>query len=157
MAKPDRGFLIGALLMIPNHNLSKQVTDSYADAGFSDLTPAHSAVFRFLSREGDRITDLAERAHMTKQSMGYLVKQLEANGYVERIPDPSDGRAQLVRRTERGWAVNRFARQKVQEIQDEWTELLGEEKMQQLLENLADLVKLLGVEFAGSTADVDDN
>jgi DNA-binding MarR family transcriptional regulator len=48
---------------------------------------------------------LAERAHMTKQAMAELVAHLEAQGYVERIPDPNDGRAELVRTTTRGRAV----------------------------------------------------
>ena len=42
---------------------------------------------------------------MTKQSMAQLVAHLERHGYVERIPDPADGRAKLVRATERGREV----------------------------------------------------
>ena len=38
-----------------------------------------------------------ERAQITKQSMAELVLHLERLGYVERVPDPSDRRAKLVR------------------------------------------------------------
>ena len=42
---------------------------------------------------------LAERAAITKQSMAELVAHLERHGYVERVPDPTDRRAKLVRST----------------------------------------------------------
>jgi hypothetical protein len=42
---------------------------------------------------GARITDLAERAQVTKQTAGFLVDQLERAGYVRRVPDPRDARA----------------------------------------------------------------
>src|SRR5712692_9351156 len=133
MEQSNEGFLIGALLVIPATTIRKRVADGYAVAGFPDLRPAHAVVFQYLSPKGDRVTELAERAQMTKQAMGYLVDQLEERGYVERVADPTDGRAQLVRRTERGWEVNRVARRLVQEIQDEWAAQLGADRMQQLI------------------------
>ena len=57
-----------------------------------------------------RSPTLAERAQMTKQSMGELVRHLEAHGYVERMPDPADGRAKLVRATDRGREVYAIVR-----------------------------------------------
>ena len=51
------------------------------------------------------MSELAARAQITKQSMAELVAHLEQYGYVERIPDPADGRAKLVRATIRGRAV----------------------------------------------------
>ena len=53
---------------------------------------------------------LADRARMTKQSMTELVAHLERHGYVERVPDPADGRAKLVRATGRGREVYAVAR-----------------------------------------------
>ena len=35
--------------------------------------------------------------------MGELVAHLVERGYLETVPDPSDGRARLVRATARGW------------------------------------------------------
>ena len=43
----------------------------------------------------------AEQAQVTKQTAGFLVDQLEKAGYLERVPDPTDGRARLVRVTEK--------------------------------------------------------
>ena len=142
MAQRDE-VLIGALLAIPYAALVRRVHAGYVAAGFDDIRPAHTPVFQHLAPEGSRVTELAERAGMTKQAMGYLIAYLEEHGYVERAPDPRDGRAQVVRRTERGWAINRTARRVVQEVQDEWARRLGDERMRELRTLLAALVEVV--------------
>ena len=52
-----------------------------------------------------RISDLAEREAVSQPGMTSLVNRLEAAGQAERVPDPSDGRAALVRITEAGRAL----------------------------------------------------
>ena len=61
------------------------------------------AIFQNLGPDGARIGELAERAKLTNQSVGYLVDYLEQHGYVERRPDPTNRQATLVCLTERGW------------------------------------------------------
>ena len=86
---------------------------------------------------------MAERAQITKQSMGYLVDYLEECGYVERRPDPSDRRAALIVLTERGWEQVRAALGIIAAIENEWTRSLGEERMEQLRELLGELRRLM--------------
>jgi DNA-binding MarR family transcriptional regulator len=150
MDAPEDGFLIGSLLLVPYEALAKRVQEGYAAAGFTDLRPAHAPVFRYLAPAGERVTTVAARAGTSKQAMGYLVEYLVERGYLERVPDPTDGRAQIVRRTARGWAVNQMARRVVGEVQAEWAAWLGEERMAQLLARLRDLSHLLGADYAGS-------
>ena len=76
-----------------------------AALGHPEVRAAHGAVFEFLDDAGTRVSVLADRARMTKQSMTELVAHLERHGYVERVPDPADGRAKLVRATARGREV----------------------------------------------------
>lgn len=147
------GFLIGALVNIPATLLMRRVYEGLIVAGFHELRPAHTPVFQLLAPQGSRVTELAEQAGMTKQSMAYLIDYLEEHGYVERVPDPTDGRAQLVCRTARGWEVNHMSAHLVWQIQQEWTQLLGEERMKQLLSLLSDLVSLLGEQYSGSVAE----
>jgi DNA-binding MarR family transcriptional regulator len=52
-----------------------------------------------------RISELAEREAISQPGMTTLVNRLEAAGYAERIPDPTDGRATLVRITDVGRTV----------------------------------------------------
>jgi DNA-binding MarR family transcriptional regulator len=148
------GFLIGALVNIPSGILVRRVHEGLIAAGFCELRPAHTPVFQLLAPEGSRVTELAEQAGIAKQSMGYLINYLEQHGYVERVPDPTDGRAQLVRRTPCGWEVNRMSAHLVWEIQQEWTHLLGEERMKHLQSLLSDLVSLLGEQYRGSVAEL---
>src|SRR6476620_9130241 len=69
---------------------------------FADIRPTHGCVFRFVGGSGLRLTLLAEMAGMTKQSVGEVVDDLAARGYVKRIADPEDKRAKLICLTERG-------------------------------------------------------
>ena len=101
-------------------------------------------MFQHIEAGGSRLTDLAERAQITKQSMGYLVDYLEQRGYLERRPDPSDRRAALISLTERGWEQIRAALGIIATLEEEWGSRLGEPRMQQLRELLGDLRQLTG-------------
>jgi DNA-binding MarR family transcriptional regulator len=154
VADDDRGFLIGALLGFPNLALTARVFQALQARGFTDISPAHQPVMKVLGPEGNTITDLARRVGMTKQSMGYLVDQLESCGYVERIPSPADGRAVIVRRTKKGWVYNRAALEEVTAIHREWTALLGQAKMARLTALLRELSSKLGFAYEGSVPDL---
>lgn len=134
---------VGILLRDPFQEVVRRVSAGLTEAGFDDLRPAHTAVFQHIDAEGSRLTDLAERAQITKQSMGYLVDYLEECGYVERRPDPSDRRAALIVLTERGWEQVRAALGIIAAIEDEWTRSLGEDRMEQLRELLGELGRLM--------------
>lgn len=156
----DRQARIGALLAIPHGELQRRVQAGFAAAGLPEIRPAHSAIFQLLPREGERVTELAARIGTTKQAVGYLVAYLETHGYLERVPDPTDGRAFLVRRTEKGWRVNQTARGLVEGVQAEWATQIGEERMAQLLELLRHLVHELGIQYSprlGGVAPDDPN
>jgi len=130
---------IGILLRDLHHDLVQRVTIELADAGFADIRPAHTAVFQHIDADGSRLTDLADRAHITKQSMGYLVDYLEARGYLERRPDPNDRRVALICLTEHGWDQVRAALAIITEIEDEWTRQLGKSRMSQLRDAATEL------------------
>jgi DNA-binding MarR family transcriptional regulator len=98
---------LGALLRLPLETLLDYVYEELSKAGYVELRVAHGAVFRHISRDGSRITTLAARARITKQSMAELIEYLRSCGYVELVADPTDGRAKLARLTARGWKVHR--------------------------------------------------
>ena len=104
-----------------------------ADAGFEDVREGHGCVFGFVDLEnGSRLTDLAERARLTKQAVGEAVAELEQLGYIERVPDPEDGRAKIIRLTARGEDAARMGRRLFAEIEAEWAERFGEERIADL-------------------------
>ena len=130
---------LAILLREPFRVASERLHDRFAERGHPDVRPPHGNVFQFLDDTGTRVSVLAQRAQITKQSMAELVAELERHGYVERVPDPSDRRAKLVRATLRGKQVYAIAREFVAEVEQEWTERLGERKLRQLREILQEL------------------
>jgi DNA-binding MarR family transcriptional regulator len=130
---------IGILLRTPFQEVVRRVSEGLAEAGFDDIRPAHTAVFQHIKAEGSRLSELAERAQLAKQSMGYLVDYLEERGYLERRPDPTDRRATLICLTERGWDEVRAALRIIAEIEEEWARRLGKRRMGQLRELLGEL------------------
>jgi DNA-binding MarR family transcriptional regulator len=130
---------LGLLLFIPYRAMEREVLDALAEAGFDDVTLAQARVFQRINPEGSRLTELAEAAQLTKQTVGFLVDQLERAGYVERTPDPRDGRARLVRVAERGAAAVRASVGVVAEIEGRWAAHLGPTRTAQLREALTAL------------------
>jgi DNA-binding MarR family transcriptional regulator len=133
---------VGLLLFLPYRAMETRVFEGLAAAGFDDVTRAQGRVFQRIAPEGSRLTDLAEQAGVTKQTAGFLVDQLESSGYVERVPDPADGRARLVRITERGARSVAASSKIVAEVESEWTAHLGAGRMAQLRAILTDLREL---------------
>jgi DNA-binding MarR family transcriptional regulator len=100
--------------------------------GHTDLRPALLAVAQHIGAEGSRVTDLAAQAQLTKATVVRTVDELERLGYVERAPDPADGRAKLVRLTPRAVAVQQDAREIIQELREEWAKALEPGEMDEL-------------------------
>ena len=132
--------IFSQLLRRPYDALLMRIHAELAAAGFADSYPAWGTnIFHYLREGGLRLTELAERTHTTKQALLYTINQLEAAGYVERVPDPTDGRAKIIRLTERGWEVRRVGDEIIASIEHECVQQLGEEKMRQFNELMKDV------------------
>ena len=129
----------GLLLYIPYRWLENRVVEALARAGFTDITVAQMKIMQRIGADGTRLTELAEQAQVTKQTAGFLVDQLAKSGWVERVPDPSDKRARLVRVAARGKEALPVAAAAVAEVEAEWTSHLGKQRMAQLRSILGDL------------------
>ena len=95
--------------------------------GHPGLRTGHIPVFAGLNTEGDegtRITDLANRAGMTRQMMGRLVRELEALGYLSTATHPEDQRAVVVTMTERGQSIRTEAAAVIAELEADYAVLL---------------------------------
>ncbi|BEU98547.1 MarR family transcriptional regulator [Acidovorax sp. DW039] len=96
-------------------------------AARDQVSAAHIHLTRHLALGGDRLTDLAQRAGMTKQSMAQLVDQCEAWGLVTREADPHDARARRVRFTPTGLAWLQGFREAVAQAEAEFRAEVGDE------------------------------
>ena len=139
---PDNELNIGVLLFIPYRAMESRVFQALADAGYADFTIAQARIVQRIGPAGTRLTELAEQAQVTKQTAGFLVDQLERAGYVERVPDPTDGRARLVRIARRGMTATVLANRVAAEVEAEWTAHLGERRMAALRRALSQLREL---------------
>lgn len=127
---------LGHLLLAAFRSVVDELFTRLAADGYDDLRSTHSRVFEQLRDEGVRVSELAERSQMTHQSMSELVAYLEGRGYVERVPDPGDARAKLVRFTAKGHELSRAAAGHMAAIEAQWRAVLGERRMRELWDAL---------------------
>jgi DNA-binding MarR family transcriptional regulator len=128
------------LLDIASAALFEQFRAELEQSEFRDIRPTHGCVFRYVKGPGLRLTDIAERASMTKQSVGEIVDDLAERGYVKRIPDPDDRRAKLICLTERGEEAQAYGLRTFAKVEEQWGERYGAERiaaLRELLEEIA--------------------
>ena len=122
-----------ALLRFDARVLSLMARNEEVPLGLSNLaargrlSASHIHITRHLALNGSRLTDLAQRANMTKQAMGKLVDQCEAWGLVTRQDDPRDARVRRIVFTPVGLAWLQAYRQAVAQAEAELRAAVGAE------------------------------
>lgn len=128
---------VGRLLNNATRRFEARVLELMSASGHAETRIAHVSLTRNLDVEGTRLTDLARRASMSKQAMGELVDQCAALGLVDRIADPSDRRARIVKFTRAGRAWLNAFRDAVDIAEREMRAELGKTAMDAILKGLA--------------------
>lgn len=130
--------MLPALVRLASQAMAEAYLRWLETSGFPNIQPAHSAVIQPLweATDGARLTTLARHSRITKQSMSALVDHLEKHGYVERVPDPDDARASLVRLTSRGRAFARAIRAFAREVEEDWARRVGARRIDDLRSTL---------------------
>ena len=126
---------LATLMFVSYRAMDERVRQAMRDAGY-DVTVAQSRLAQRIAEDGTRLTELADRAGVTKQTASLLVAALEREGLVERVPDPEDGRARLIRMSTRGREAAQRAMEVVIGVEGEWTAHLGPELTERLREAL---------------------
>jgi DNA-binding MarR family transcriptional regulator len=128
---------IGRLLNNAVGRFEARVLELMSERGHAETRIVHVSLTRNLDGEGTRLTELARRASMSKQAMGELVDQCAELGLVDRIADPSDGRARIVRFTRTGLIWLDAFRDAVDIAEREMRAELGNTAMDTMLKGLA--------------------
>jgi DNA-binding MarR family transcriptional regulator len=131
---------IGALLRLAWQAVRDRIYEGVIAAGYTDLSRAHVLLFRWPTIDGLRPSELAARDQLSRQSINDLLSDLEKRGYLERTPDPTDGRARIVRFTERGWALTQVLSETSFAIESEWARTIGEARFAEFRDTLWELV-----------------
>ncbi len=109
---------------------------AFAAAGLDGVRPAQSVVLLPLAAGGLHASDLAERLGVSRQAVAQAVTPLEQHGYVTRVPDPADARAQIIRLTPRGRRALRVMRSAALDLEQRWQRTLGERRLSELRKTL---------------------
>jgi DNA-binding MarR family transcriptional regulator len=125
---------IGQLLTQTTRMFQAELFGRLGEAGLHGARVPHTHVTAYIKAEGSRLTDLAAAARMTLPAMSELVDDLQALGYVERRPDPSDGRAKLICLTDRGWDGIRAGQRVIAELEAEWAGAIGQRRFEAFLQ-----------------------
>jgi DNA-binding MarR family transcriptional regulator len=137
---------VGAMLRVVWQWVRDEMHAGVVAAGFDDLNPAHVGLWRYPGLDGLRPTQLADRAEITKQSVNDLLGHLERRGYLQRVPDPVDGRGRVIRLTPKGRRLQETIYAQAGAAQQQIAEILGPPRFAQLLSSL----ELLTEKLAGA-------
>jgi DNA-binding MarR family transcriptional regulator len=131
------------VLAAASRALTATMMAKVAGCGFNGMTPAFASLMPLLDATGARPTTLAQRAGITKQAISQLVRELEARGYVEQVPDSTDTRAKIVRLTKRGVALHAASAEVRLEMQSVALAKLGKSRVSRLRRDLIELAAAL--------------
>lgn len=137
----ERPLPLGSLLSAAAQRLTAKLDRELAAEGFGDLRSHHTPLFMVIDPDGTRPSELARRAHLTKQAMGEQLAHLIEKGYLEQLRDPGDGRAKLIRLTERGWAVVAAGESVIGTFDDWLDDEVGAEQVQATRRLLAKVIE----------------
>ena len=132
--------MLGILLRTPWQAIRARIHAELVAAGFKDVRPRDLAVLQWPGPDGMRAIDVAANAAMSKQAVKPLIDHLEERGYLKRVPDPDDHRAQRIHTTRRGQQLMAAASAIITEIDQDIERQLGPSTHAQLraiLEHLA--------------------
>ncbi|MDT7538692.1 MAG: hypothetical protein QOI82_2277 [Actinomycetota bacterium] len=138
---PTNRLAVGQLLVRLLREFRHELLAPGAQAGFGDLREAHLQIFGNIGIDGIRLTELAARAQLSPAATSELVDDLQALGYLDRRPDPSDGRAKLIYPTRRGRRALDAAGDRVAEIEQRWADIVGRPAFDAAMQTLHALVQ----------------
>lgn len=132
---------VGQLLMKVGRLVDERALEILrSDPRVPPVRPAHTKLFPHLSMEGIRVTELAERLGVTKQAAQPLVADLVAWKVVELVPDPTDGRAKLVRWSTFGVQALQHGLTVLAQVEERLRARVGEPRWSELREALLAIV-----------------
>jgi DNA-binding MarR family transcriptional regulator len=138
--KANKERLLGRLLNRSYRYMSDLAGDFLTGIGYENFRVGHIVALVHVELKGTSINKLAAGAGMTKQGMSKLVKELQTEGFVKVEKDPSDARALIVKHTEKGFQAMIDWKNCTQHINQKFSEILGEDKLELFKDIMVELV-----------------
>jgi len=134
---------IGQLLVRLLRQFRAELFEPAAGHGYPDLREPHLHIFGNVGMDGIRLTDLAARAQLSLATVSELVSNLQDLGYLERRADGTDKRAKLIFPTPRGRQALDDAGDRVAQIEEHWSQIVGPERFADTCRTLQELLDTL--------------
>jgi DNA-binding MarR family transcriptional regulator len=131
---------VPALVQMLAATAGPRLRAAFAAAGLDGIRPAQAVALVPLVAGGLHASDLADRLKVSRQAVAQAVTALERHGYVTRLPDPADARAQIIELTPRGRQALRVMRSNSLNSEQSWQEILGKQRLGELRETLQALL-----------------
>lgn len=138
---------LARLLREFSRDFERRIYESLSRRGYTDVRSSHSAVFANLGMGAVRVTELAERAQVTQQAMGKMLKEIERLGYISRDIDSGDKRAKEIRLTARGVQLAEDSMAAYAEVRDYYKARIGEDALLHLEDCLRGAVQKLELHY----------
>lgn len=135
---------IGRTLFAATDMFVNQLLGAVHDDGFSMLTKSQLALLRNLDLEGSRLTEIALRARMTKQTVRAMVAGALRFGWVEQRPDPDDGRAKIIFFTTSGLGLLEKIGERVAQEEQRMASIVGHTFMLEMKDRLRSYISECG-------------
>jgi len=111
------------------------ITNMYNEkAAAYDSTMAMGFTLLSIDAEGTPSTALGPKMGMEPTSLSRILNAMEERGYIERKPNPNDGRGVLIYLTEQGKEKRDISKQTVIEFNNSIIDNIDEEKMRHFFE-----------------------
>lgn len=134
------GPYVGSMMRVAHQWVLAQIYEHVVAAGYDDLGRAQVGMFRYPTPDGLRPSELADLLQITKQSVNDLLREMERLGYLILVPDPTDGRARIIRLTEKGHRLHERIAEGAKSAELMIAELLGPRRFAELRHSLEEVV-----------------
>ncbi|MBW2270796.1 MAG: MarR family transcriptional regulator [Deltaproteobacteria bacterium] len=139
----ERGKLQLQLYQIHKY-VESTIFERNLEAGFSKMQNSFGIVLSNIDDEGTRIGDIARAENVTKQSISEIANKTIRAGYVEKIPDPTDGRSQRLVFTGLGRQLITHSMTQLDEIERRLAADIGQETLDHFLRTAARIWQFMG-------------
>lgn len=112
-------------------------------AGYVNFKMSYLAFLANIDEKGITNNELARRAGVTKQMMSKTVSLLESEGYIYTEKNPADSRSKVIFLNERGKQLFVVLRDTFQEARNKFDDIVGYERVEQLIDTLVVLTAAL--------------
>lgn len=130
-------------LMLDAHRaLESEMQQALGDRGLGELRPSHASALLLVDRSGCRLSELARRSGVTRQAMMQMVDELADLGCLRRTPDPTDGRAKVVKLTAKGIRHRAEARRALAAVEGRYRRQLGDRRYDGLRAALEEMISI---------------